>query len=111
MNSPQKCIRSAFWVGQVKAGAQAEFKDVMDRKLLVTMKGLPGVHDAQVLWPTLHEDQPPQVACQVLVLFNSRDDLARMLASPERQAMRADVVTLRGLFDGAISHIEYDVVG
>lgn len=111
MSSSKKCIRSAFWVGQVKAGAEADFRTLLDQKLLATMKALPGVHDAQVLWPTLHEDQPPQVACQVLVMFNSREDLARMLSSQERQAMRPDVVALRAMFDGAISHIEYDVVG
>lgn len=111
MSTPKKCIRSAFWIGQVKSGAQIEFQTLMDQKLLATLKALPGVHDAQVLWPTLHEDGPPQVACQVLVMFNSRNDLARMLASTERQAMRADVVALRALFDGTISHIEYDVVG
>jgi hypothetical protein len=32
-----------------------------------------------------------------------------MLASPERQAMRARVKELLSLFDGALSHIEYEV--
>ena len=81
----------------------------MNHDLLPTLRVLPGVLAARALWPTLHEDQPPQVACQVLVEFANREELDRMLASPERQAMRSRVKELLTLFDGALSHIEYEV--
>lgn len=107
--SNTRFIRSAFWVGAAKPGARTRFEDFMNHELMPTLRQLPGVHAARSLWPTKLEDQPPNVACQVLVEFTSHEDFDRMLASPERQAMRAKVKELLALFDGAVSHIEYDV--
>jgi len=102
-------IRSAFWVGTPKPDTVSLFKDGINEVVVPALRALPGVRDAKALWPERREDAPPQIACQILVEFDTREDLDRMLASPERRAMRAHVVELAGLFDGAISHIEYKV--
>ena len=47
------------------------------------------------------------IACQIIVEFNSLADVDRMLASPERQALRSRVLEVAALFEGAISHIDY----
>lgn len=103
-------IRSAFWVGAPLAGNEQIFRKTMDGLLAPTLAALPGVEAVHILWPETLEDDPPQIACQVLVEFDSRDDLTLMLASPERAKMREQVGELKTLFGGRLSHIEYEVV-
>ena len=102
-------IRSAFWMGNAKQGAESRFREKVNSELVPALRVLPGVRDAKALWPERREDNPPQIACQVLVEFDGRDDLDRMLASSERRALRAQVLDVAKLFDGAISHIEFEV--
>ena len=102
-------IRSAFWIGSVKAGQEDEFQSRMNHVLVPAMRALPGVRVAKALWPRKLEDNPPDIACQFLVEFESRADVERMLASPERAAMRPQVLEVKAMFDGQFSHIEYEV--
>ena len=102
-------IRSAFWTGQPKPGAEAGFAAAINEELAPALKALPGVEDVKALWPRRLEDDPPAVHCQILVYFASLADVDRMLASPERLALRNRVREVAGLFDGAISHIDYEV--
>ncbi len=102
-------IRSAFWIGSPKAGHEEEFQHRMDHVMVPGMRALPGVRDAKALWPRKREDNPPNIACQFVVEFDSRADVDRMLACPERAAMRPKVLELIALFDGQFSHIEYEV--
>ncbi|NML43898.1 hypothetical protein HHL11_09070 [Ramlibacter sp. G-1-2-2] len=104
-------IRSAFWVGAPKPGAAAQFQQLMESVLLPAMRAMPGVHSVRALWPTKLEDAPPAIACQVLVEFASRADAERMLASEERKALRPRVLEAVGLFDGHLSHIEFETTG
>jgi antibiotic biosynthesis monooxygenase (ABM) superfamily enzyme len=103
-------IRSAFWTGRVKRGLEADFKTAVDDELIPALSRLPGVLAARSLWPERLEDNPPPIACQVIVEFANRDDVDTMLASPERHALRDRVREIAGMFEGAISHIDY-VVG
>lgn len=100
-------IRSAFWTGKARAGAEQSFREHMDKVLLPGLKALPGVQDAAALWPRNLEDSPPAIACQVLVFFASRADLERMLSSDERRQLRPQVMQAAAMFDGSISHIEF----
>jgi hypothetical protein len=103
-------IRSAFWIGRPRPGCANLFHDAIAGELAPMLRRLPGVQDARVLWPRQADDPAPAIACQVLVEFASRDDLDRMLAAPERAAMRTRVaVVLADLFDGTLSHIDYQV--
>lgn len=102
-------IRSAFWVGAPKRGASDQFREAIDGELVPALRKLPGVRGARSLWPERLEDQPPNIACQILVEFDDRDGVDLMLASPERRALRERVVAVAALFDGAISHIDYRV--
>ena len=102
-------IRSAFWVGRPKPGSETRFRDLMEGEIMPAMRALPGVSDAWALWPSEREDSPPDLACQILVLFGDQAAMDRMLASPERAALRGSVVALKALFDGAMSHINYEV--
>ena len=102
-------IRSAFWVGRPKPGSETRFRDLLEREIMPAMRALPGVSHAWALWPTGREDSPPDIACQILVLFEDHTALDRMLSSPERGALRGSVAALKELFDGAMSHINYEV--
>jgi hypothetical protein len=102
-------IRSAFWVGRPKAGTESQFQALMDGTVVPGMKALPGVRGAKALWPRVREDGPPDICCQILVEFDSRADVDRMLASPERVAMRPRVLEVKALFEGQFSHIDYEV--
>ena len=102
-------IRSAFWIGTVKADYEEAFRSKMNLVLVPAMRALPGVRDAKALWPRQREDNPPDIACQFIVEFDSRADVDRMLASSERAAMRPHVLEVKAMFDGLFSHIEYEV--
>lgn len=102
-------VRSAFWTGAPKPGSEASFEAAVNGELVPRLKTLPGVRDARALWPRRLEDNPPAIHCQVLVEYDSREDVDLMLASDGRKALRARVVEIAGMFDGAISHIDYEV--
>jgi hypothetical protein len=102
-------IRSAFWTGTPRQGSEDAFREAVNDELVPALKLLPGVDGAMALWPRRLEDSPPNIACQILVEFASLADVDLMLASPERMALRARVREIAGLFDGAISHIDYEV--
>lgn len=102
-------IRSAFWVGKPRVGFEKEFRSGVNEELVPALRRLPAVARARALWPRQLEDSPPDIACQVLVEFDSVDDLHLMLASPERRALRVRVGEIAGLFDGTLSHIDYEV--
>lgn len=103
-------IRSAFWVGRPRPGDEARFRDLLEGAIMPKMRALPGVDDAWVLWPQDREDSPPDLACQVLVLFEDKAAMDVMLGSAERLALRDEVAQLKALFDGALSHINFEVV-
>jgi hypothetical protein len=102
-------VRSAFWTGAPKHGAEGPFRAAIDEELVPALRTLPGVAGARSLWPRRLEDEPPNVACQVLVEFDTREDVDRMLASEGRAALRLRVREIAAMFDGAISHIDYEV--
>ncbi len=102
-------IRSAFWIGALKPGTEARFRQHLDTALMPAMATLPGVRSARALWPRVREDSPPEIVCQVLVEFASRADVDRMLVSPERAALRPMVLEAKAMFDGQFSHIDYEV--
>lgn len=103
-------MRSAYWVGAPKPGQEQSFRDQIDKVLLPRMQVFPGVQRVAALWPARSEDSPPIIACQVLVHFESREAADRMLASDARKALRPKVLEAVGMFDGTISHIEFEVV-
>ncbi|MCA0244539.1 MAG: hypothetical protein LCI02_27330 [Proteobacteria bacterium] len=103
-----RLIRTAFWVGTPRPGEGTAWRQAI-LALLPAFRALPGVAAVKACWPLKLEDEPPAIACQFIVEFASRADLERMLASPERAALRARVQDAAARFDGRLSHIEYEV--
>ena len=101
-------IRSAFWTGQPKLGQENRLRDIIDKELIPAIRGLPGVADAKALWPTHFEDRSPDIFCQILIECASQDELQRLLVCPERAALRVRVTEILGMFDGSLSHINYE---
>lgn len=102
-------IRSAFWVGSPHAAHATAFDRAIDLELVSALGTLPGVRQARALWPRRLEDSPPEIYCQVIVEFADFDALETMLASFERMALRGRVREVAAMFDGTISHIDYEV--
>jgi hypothetical protein len=103
-------IRSAFWLGQPRAGQEQELITAINDGLVPAMRKFPGVAAVHALWPRKREDSPPGIFCQVIVQFATVDDMSLMLASDERAALRPRVIEAVGLFEGALSHIDYEAV-
>ena len=102
-------VRSAYWMGTIRPGREADFAEALDGELAPAMRRLPGVQGVRTLWPKRREDDPPALACQVVVDFADHAGLERMLASSERQALRPRVLALREMFEGELSHIDFEV--
>ena len=102
-------IRSAFWVGSPQAVHAAAFDQAVTSELVPALGALPGVSQARSLWPKRLEDNPPSIYCQVIVEFADFAALETMLASAERRALRMRVLEIAAMFDGSISHIDYEV--
>ena len=102
-------IRSAYWVGRPHQGHEDAFATAINDELVPAIVQLPGVVDAKALWPRRLEDSPPDIACQILVNFGSKVDIDRMLASPERRKLRTKVIEIIGIFNGKVSHIDFEL--
>ena len=102
-------VRSALWIGHPRPGREIELEDSISENLAPAMRRFPGVTDVRALWPRRCEGDPPKIYCQVIVDFQSADDLRCMMESAERSALRPYVEAAFGLFDGTISHIDYEV--
>jgi hypothetical protein len=102
-------IRSAFWEGQLRPGQEKVFFAEMQNAIVPAMRKLPGVTDVKALWPRVYEDRPRDVMCQLLVFFKDEADIALMIASDARNAVRRSVAELNSrCFDGLVSHINYE---
>ena len=102
-------IRSAFWIGTPVAGKEGQFQQAIENEVAPAFRKLPGVLAFKVLWTEKMEDSPPPIACQFLVEYADRADVAVMRASPERAAMGPRMKEIIGMFDGTVSHIEFAV--
>lgn len=102
-------VRSAFWTGTVKPGAEQEFRDRIGRDVMPCLIKLPGVRAARVLWPQRRDENAPPVVCLILVEFPTERDLEAMLCSEGRQELRRRVKEVTALFDGVFTHIDYKV--
>jgi antibiotic biosynthesis monooxygenase (ABM) superfamily enzyme len=100
-------VRSAFWIGAPRVGQAAVLADAINTKLIPAMRRFPGVQAVHALWPQRLEDQPPNIYCQVVVRFDSIGDMQTMLQSDERAALRPQVKAAMELFEGHVSHIDY----
>ena len=102
-------VRSAFWVGTVRRGNEEQFRRLVDEELIPVIRELPGPKAVKALWPAEREDNPPQIALQVIVEFERREDIDVMLASPGRAEVRSRAASLASMFDGVFCHINYEV--
>lgn len=54
-------IRSAFWIGTPRD--EAGFAATVTGELMPGLRKMPGVRDAQALWPRRHEPGAPAMHC------------------------------------------------
>ena len=102
-------IRSAYWTGRPADGQADRFREIVSGELVPAMRRFPGVHAVKVLWPDQRDAGAPAIHCQVLVEFADADAKAAMMGCPERAALRPRVEAAAALFDGDLTHIDFDV--
>ncbi|MCP5400018.1 MAG: hypothetical protein R3E11_00450 [Sphingobium sp.] len=102
-------VRVAYWLGKPKDGVEEEFVHGVNTIVIPGLQALPGVLGAEALWPCQSEDNAPDVYGLIHVHFNSAADIDDMLASPERTAFREKIVGVVELFEGRLSHVNYEV--
>jgi hypothetical protein len=100
-------IRTAYWTGTLKPGVEDEFFDGV-MLLKPRLEALPGVKSVYVKRPYEYEPASWKQFCELSVVFDSKQDLATMLASEGRAAVRAAFAELVPLFDGTIHHVNFE---
>ena len=101
-------VRTAYWTGEPRPGAEQPFVAGVMR-LKPRLAALPGVKAVHVKRPYAFEPASWRQFCELSVLFDSKDELARMLASGERAAVRAAFAELVPLFDGTLHHVNFEL--
>lgn len=104
-------IRSAFWIGKPIAGAEQQLRSLLSNELVPAMRLFPGVAAIKLLWPRERQDSPPDIWCQVLVEYTSAESVQQMMNSEERAHLRPRVIAAAKIFDGHVSHINYETDG
>jgi hypothetical protein len=102
-------IRSAFWIGEPKPTQADRLKALINEELIPAMRRFPGVSVVRALWPKDREDNSPGIYCQVIVEYASAEEMRQMMESQARADLRPQVIAAVGLFDGTLSHINYEV--
>lgn len=102
-------IRTGLFLGQAKAGKEAEFRTLVDTELADALLACPGVNNVRVLWARRRDESAPDVLCQIVMEFDSHEDIDAMLASEERKKMRSGAVKILELFSGTLAHVDYEV--
>ena len=74
------------------------------------MSRLPGNRAAQALWPREREAGAPTTCLVLEHVYDSAGALAAALASPQREVMRNCLAEVLPLFEGEVTHVNYDVV-
>ena len=99
-------IRSAFWTG--RPHNEAAFRSAIEERQVPLLRSMPGVADARALWVTDFEEAALRHYCHVMVMYQSKQELDRMMASPERQKLREVGTEIMGMFEGQIGHVIYE---
>lgn len=100
-------LRVGFFEGKLHDAAP--FVCGMEQQVIPAIRQSPGVKDVYVCWPRTYEDRDTAIFCQVVAQFDDEAGIAEMLASPERAATREQLMRLMPLFEGTLSHINFEV--
>lgn len=102
-------IRAAYFDGKLLDDCKAEFIAAMENVIMPSIRSCPGLRKASVWWPRQYEDRSEDIFCQIIAEFDSEEGIAEMLGSPERRETREKLKQLLPMFEGVISHINFEV--
>ncbi len=97
-----------MWLGKPREGNEQAFATIICRDLIPAMRCFTGVEQSLFLWSREHEAGSPPIHFQSILEFTDRERLAQLSMLPERAALLPSVLAALGLFDGFISHINYE---
>ena len=99
----------AYYEGTVPEGDRARFDAHVKRVHLPLVAKYPGLCALRYHKGVPFAGEPPRYVLAFELYFESQAALDRAMASPERDAARADVADFAPLFEGTIRHVLYEV--
>ncbi|WP_050460928.1 hypothetical protein [Herbaspirillum autotrophicum] len=97
--------RNAFFLGRPVAGTEDKFIAGLEVGTAAYAK-LPGVRSARLEFPLEIDAGGPEIFATIRMVFDSSEDIAQALASPQRQAVRATFAeNVMPMFEGKVVHV------
>ena len=97
-------IRSAILEGSIPAADRAQFDAQMSGPVLAAIGTYPGIPQVKPRRLVQADEGTPPVYMVFDLYFDSLDAMNAALASPTRQAVRQQIGTVMGLFQGRVYH-------
>ena len=103
-------IRQAFFEGAIHEGREAEFRRLVEERLMPMWRRFPGARDVRVMFARERDDgAPPPFALSLAMVFDDEAALAAALEAPVRFESRAVTAELMRMFDGRIHHHVFEL--
>jgi uncharacterized protein (TIGR02118 family) len=97
-------IRSAILEGRIPTADRAHFDAQMSGPVLAAISTYPGIRQVKLRRLVQADEGTPPVYMVFDLYFDSLDAMSAALASPTRQAVRQQISTVMGLFQGRVYH-------
>ncbi|WP_417587132.1 EthD family reductase [Pararhodobacter oceanensis] len=104
-------IRSALLLGQVAADRQEDFDRHMREVVVAKIRQYPRILDVTLRKTQASDDGAPEIYMQFDLMFDSLADMDAALASPVRDAVRAEIIAGMGDFQGRTVHVVSQALG
>ena len=98
-------IRSAVLEGTVAEADREAFDAAMRGPVRAAIGTYPGLRDLRLRWPAEAEAGAPPIYVVFDLHFDSLADMHAALATPTRQAVRAQLAPVMAKFQGRIYHL------
>ena len=97
-------VRQAFFEGAIHAGREDAFKAYVADILMPMWLEFPGIREVRVLYAVERDEGAPAYPMVLWTKYDSREALAKALASRVRYESREATKGLLEMFDGHIHH-------
>ena len=97
-------VRSAFLEGTVAEADRAEFNRHMSGPVLAALGTYPGIQGAKLRWLVQADADAPPIYMVFDLYFADLAAMEAALATPTRQAVRAQIALVMARFQGRVYH-------
>jgi len=97
-------VRSAILEGSIPAADREQFDAQMAGPVLAAIGTYPGIRQVKLRRLVQADEGAPSVYMAFDLYFDSLESMDTALASPTRQAVRQQIASVMGLFQGRVYH-------